>query len=182
MWLTPSDSNILYSLWQELVPLLSKSIMRQITITGTSQNSSMWREKPVIPKKRKWLEWAINRYKWQDMPGKVWIWTEMYDWTFLWMAGKGLKWPKRAGNSWKQKSCLLLRLKSTRNQQFYWTFAALFLPSCSLATNPYAEKVWMLRDSTASVLSRTRPSCGSALKWALADWCCYGFCRLESRN
>ena len=40
----------------------------------------------------------------------------------------------------------------------------------------------MLRDSTASVLSRTGPSCGSALKWALADWCCYGFCRLESRN
>ena len=61
-------------------------------------------------------------------------------------------------------------------------FAALCPPLCSLATSQYAKKVWMLGDSTASVLSRTGPSCGSALKWALADWCCYGFCRLESRN
>ena len=93
------------------------------------------------------------------------------DWTFLWMAG----------NSWKPKCCLLLRLQSTHTQKFYW-FAALCPPLCSLATSPYAKKVWMLRDSTASVLSRTGPSCGSALKWALADWSCYGFCRLESRN
>ena len=40
----------------------------------------------------------------------------------------------------------------------------------------------MLGDSTACVLSRTGPSCGSALKGGLADWCCYGFCRLESRS
>ena len=134
--------------------------------------------------KRKWLEWARNSFKWQDISGKVRTWTEMYlnDWTFLWMAGKGLEWQKRAGNSWKQKWCLLLQLWSTHTQQFYWTFAALCLPSYSLATSPYAKKVWMLCVSTASVLSRTGPSCGSALKWALADWCCYGFCRLESQN
>ena len=118
------------------------------------------------------------------MSGKVWTWTEMYlnDWTFLWIAGKGLEWPQRAGNSWKQKCCLPLQLRSTRTQQFYWTFAALCPPLCTLATSQYAEKVWMLRDSTASVLSRTGPSCGCALKWALVDWCCYGFCGLESQN
>ena len=139
---------------------------------------------PVIPTKKTWLELARNSYKWQDWSGFVWTWTEMYlnDWTFLWMAGNGFEWPKRAGNSWKQKCCLLLRLQSTCTQHFYWTFAALCPPLCSLATSPYAEKVWMLRVSTASVLSRTGPSCGSALKWALADWCCYGFCRLESQN
>ena len=123
-------------------------------------------------------------YKWQDLSGNVWTWTEMYlnDWTFLWMAGMGLEWPKRAGYSWKRKCCLMLRLQSTRTQQFDWTFLALSPPLCSMATSPFAEKVWMLGDSTASVLSRTGPSCGSALKWAQADWCCYGFCRLESRN
>ena len=118
------------------------------------------------------------------MSGKVWTWTEMYfnDWTFLWMAGNGLERPKRAGNRWKQRCCLLIRLQLTRTQQFYWKFAALCPPLCSSATSPYAKKVWMLGDSTSSVLRKTGPSCGSALKWALADWCCYGFCRLESRN
>ena len=27
---------------------------------------------PVIPKKRKWLEWARNSNKWKDMSGKYW--------------------------------------------------------------------------------------------------------------
>ena len=100
---------------------------------------------------------------------------------FKWLE-RGLEWPKMVGNSWKQKCCLLLRLQSTCTQQFYWTFVALCPPLCSLATSPYAERVLMLHDSTARVLSRTGSSCWSALKWALADWCCYGFCRLESQN
>ena len=73
----------------------------------------------------------------------------------IWMTGYFFAWLKRVGNSWKQKCCLLLRLQSTRTLQFYWTFGALCLPLCSLPTSPYAEKVWMLRDSTVSVLRST---------------------------
>ena len=51
-----------------------------------------------------------------------------------------------------------------------------------MAASPCAEKVGRLRDGTASVLGRNGPSCGSASKGALADWCCYGCCKLEPRN
>ena len=102
------------------------------------------------------------------------------DWRFLWMAGNGLEWPKKAGNSWNKSAACCSGCSQQVPSNLIWHFWVLF--TCSMATSPYAEKVGMLHDSIASVLGRTGPSCGSAWKWALVDWCCYGFCRLESRN
>ena len=81
---------------------------RLLAPKGSSLASTqLQRRRPTAShsKKRKWLEWARNSYKWQDMSGKVWTWTEKYlnDWTFLWMDEKVLEWPKRAVKSWKPK-------------------------------------------------------------------------------
>ena len=85
--------------------------------------------------KRKWLDWASNSQKLQDMGGNVWTWTRMYlnDLKLLGIAGNDIELPKRAGNSWKQKFCLFLLLQSTRTQQSDGTFPALCPPvHCSV--------------------------------------------------